>query len=94
MTAESVIFHDIPPDAYRSVRERLLTVLMGQVGVTGGVRIGDRAVVFGKSGVIGHVPEDGRYMGYPAWSRSEWLRAHARLRHGSRAGPAMPDAGQ
>ncbi len=29
MTAESVTFHDIPPDAYRSVRERLLTVMEG-----------------------------------------------------------------
>ena len=76
------------------VRVGAEALLMGQVGVTGGVRIGDRAVVFGKSGVIGHVPEDGRYMGYPAWSRSEWLRAQARLRHGSRARPAMPDAGQ
>ncbi len=29
MAAESVTFHDIPPDAYRNVRERLLTVLEG-----------------------------------------------------------------
>ena len=29
MSAESVTFHDIPPDAYRSVRERLLTTLEG-----------------------------------------------------------------
>lgn len=29
MTAESVTFHHIPPDAYRTVRERLLTALEG-----------------------------------------------------------------
>jgi hypothetical protein len=29
MAAESVTFHNIPPHAYRSVRERLLTVLEG-----------------------------------------------------------------
>jgi len=29
MAAESVTFHDIPPHAYRRVRERLLTVLEG-----------------------------------------------------------------
>jgi UDP-3-O-[3-hydroxymyristoyl] glucosamine N-acyltransferase len=72
-------------------------MLMGQVGVTNGVRIGDRAVVFGHSGVIGHVPDDGAYMGYPAWPRNEWLRAQAKLRHGSRTQPtpraAMPGPG-
>jgi hypothetical protein len=29
MAVDSVTFHDIPPDAYRNVRERLLTVLEG-----------------------------------------------------------------
>ncbi len=74
------------------VRVGAEAMLMGQVGVTNGVRIGDRAVVFGNSGVIGHVPDDGRYMGYPAWPRSEWLRAQATLRRGSRPGPAVPSA--
>lgn len=66
------------------VRVGAEALLMGQVGVNGGVRIGDRAVVFGKSGVIGNVPDDGRYMGYPAWPRAEWLRAQATLRRRSR----------
>jgi hypothetical protein len=29
MAAESVTFHNVPPHAYRSVRERLLTLLEG-----------------------------------------------------------------
>jgi len=55
-----------------------------QIGVSNRVRIGDRAMVFGKSGVLSHVPDNGRYMGYPAWPRDQWLRAQAMLRHSTR----------
>ena len=59
-------------------------LMTGQVGVSSRARTRDRAVVFGQSGVIGHVPDDGRYMGYPAWPRDQWLRAQARLRRSTR----------
>lgn len=52
-------------------------LLCGQVGVTGNARIGDRAVVFAHSGVTGNVPDDGRYLGFPARPRQSWLRAQA-----------------
>ncbi|HOH46888.1 MAG TPA: UDP-3-O-(3-hydroxymyristoyl)glucosamine N-acyltransferase [Candidatus Cloacimonadota bacterium] len=40
--------------------------LAGQVGAAGHIKIGDRAMVGAQSGISNNIPEDARYLGYPA----------------------------
>jgi UDP-3-O-[3-hydroxymyristoyl] glucosamine N-acyltransferase len=56
----------------------------GQVGIADHVTVGDGARVAAKSGVIGDVPPGAIVAGYPAVSRSRWLRALATLYRGVR----------
>jgi UDP-3-O-[3-hydroxymyristoyl] glucosamine N-acyltransferase len=56
----------------------------GQVGIADHVTVGDRARIAAKSGVIGDVPPGATVAGYPAVSRSRWLRALAKLYRGVR----------
>ena len=89
MVADSVTFHDVAPETYGSVRDRLVTVMAGVepegepdviefYGVRGKLSYDEQARR------VGNVPDDGQYMGYPAWNRNQWLRAQATLRHQSR----------
>lgn len=52
-------------------------MLAGQVGIVGHVKIGARARVGAQGGVIGDIPADAEYSGYPARSHREQMRAHA-----------------
>lgn len=52
----------------------------GQAGFSGHMTIGDRAIVAAQSGVIGDVPEDAYYFGYPARPQKEWMSMLAGLR--------------
>ncbi len=51
----------------------------GQAGVTDHARVGARARVAAKSGVIGDVPAGAVVAGFPAVSRTRWIRAMARI---------------
>ncbi len=57
----------------------------GQVGIADHVTVGDGARIAAKSGVIGDVPPSAVVAGYPAVSRTRWLRALAALYGGVRA---------
>jgi UDP-3-O-[3-hydroxymyristoyl] glucosamine N-acyltransferase len=61
-----------------SVRIGRGVALGGQVGIADHVTVGDFARIAGKSGVIGDVPPGAVVAGYPAVSRTRWLRAMAR----------------
>jgi len=52
----------------------------GQVGLAGHLKVGDRAVVAAKSGVISDIPEETYYFGYPARPQKEWMAMLASLR--------------
>lgn len=65
---------------------------MGQADVSSHVRIGDRAMVFGKSGVLSHVPRQRPLHGLPGLARDQWDRAQARLRRSTRP-PRTPVPG-
>jgi len=52
----------------------------GQVGLAGHLKVGDRAVLAAKSGVISDIPEDSYYFGYPARPQREWMTMLAGLR--------------
>jgi UDP-3-O-[3-hydroxymyristoyl] glucosamine N-acyltransferase len=62
----------------------------GQVGIADHVTIGEGARVAAKSGVIGDVPPWAIVAGYPAVSRSRWLRALATLYRGVRRSSPEP----
>jgi UDP-3-O-[3-hydroxymyristoyl] glucosamine N-acyltransferase len=62
-----------------SVRVGNDVLVGGQVGVADHVVVGDRARIAAKSGVIGDVPAGATVAGYPAVSRTRWLRALAML---------------
>lgn len=49
----------------------------GQSGAAGHLNIGDNCVFGAKSGIIGDVPPNSFYAGFPARPHKEWLRAEA-----------------
>lgn len=55
-------------------------IFAGQTGCTGHVTIGDNSVFAARSAVIGDVPPNSFYAGFPARPHQEWLRAEAALR--------------
>jgi UDP-3-O-[3-hydroxymyristoyl] glucosamine N-acyltransferase len=57
-----------------SVRIGRGCVIGGQSGIADHVVVGDRARIAAGSGVIGDVPADGVFAGYPAVPRMRWLR--------------------
>lgn len=61
-------------------------MLGGQVGVGDHITIGEGAMLAGKSGVISDVPAGGRWGGYPARPRAEWLRGQAVMHKLARSG--------
>jgi UDP-3-O-[3-hydroxymyristoyl] glucosamine N-acyltransferase len=64
----------------------------GQVGIADHVTVGDHARIAAKSGVIGDVPPGATVAGYPAVSRSRWLRALAKLYRGVRRKDPEPSS--
>jgi len=53
--------------------------LAGQVGIADHIEIGDRATVAARAGVIGDVPSDSIYSGYPARPHAQQMRTLALL---------------
>jgi UDP-3-O-[3-hydroxymyristoyl] glucosamine N-acyltransferase len=66
----------------------------GQVGIADHVTVGEGARIAAKSGVIGDVPPGTIVAGYPAVSRSRWLRALATLYRGVRGSSPEPTCDQ
>lgn len=55
-------------------------VLAGSVGVVDNKRIGARATVTARSGVMSNIPPGETWSGYPAKPHHDWLRMHAATR--------------
>jgi UDP-3-O-[3-hydroxymyristoyl] glucosamine N-acyltransferase len=51
----------------------------GQAGIADHVTVGDGARIAAKAGVIGDIPRGATVAGYPAVSRTRWLRGIARM---------------
>ena len=51
----------------------------GQVGIADHIHVGDDAKIAAKSGVIGDIPAEATFAGYPAVARGRWLRGLAEL---------------
>jgi UDP-3-O-[3-hydroxymyristoyl] glucosamine N-acyltransferase len=64
-------------------------MLGGKVGLSDNLNIGAGAMIAAGSGVITDVPAGGRWGGYPAQPRREWMRGVLATRKLSRHGPAQ-----
>lgn len=52
----------------------------GQVGSAGHLTIGENSVFAARSGIIGNVPPNSFYAGFPAQPHAQWLRTEAAIR--------------